>query len=140
MKLILLIGLITISSFGFSQSVEGIWQTFNDETNKVESDVKVYIKNGKLYGKIVKMYDATEAELNAKCTNCTGAKKNQPIMGMVFINGLHENDGKWEKDGGLLHPETGKVYDAAIWLENDNKLAVRGYLGWLYETKYWKRK
>ncbi|WP_123776114.1 DUF2147 domain-containing protein [Brumimicrobium aurantiacum] len=140
MKLVLLLGLITISTFGYSQSVEGIWQTFDDETNKVESDVQIYIKNGKLYGKIVKIYGNTEAERNVKCTECKGDKKNQPIKGMVFIMGLTESDGEWEGDNAILHPETGKVYDGLIWLVDDNKLAVRGYLGWLYETNYWKRK
>ncbi|RYM32891.1 DUF2147 domain-containing protein [Brumimicrobium glaciale] len=136
-----LIFLLSITSFiGFSQSVEGIWETYYEGTDKIKSDVKVYTKDGKLYAKIIKFYNMSEAEKNAKCLKCTDYRKNQPIVGMVFMNGLVQSDDEWEGDAVLLDPNNGKEYDGLVWLENENKLAVRGYLGWLYETKYWKRK
>lgn len=58
---------------------------------------------------------------------------------MIFITGLVKSGNSWTGDNAMLYPKTGKEYTAKIWLESDNKLAVRGYLGIFYETRYWKR-
>jgi hypothetical protein len=41
----------------FAQSVTGIWKTIDDETNKQKSHVEIFIKGGKLYGKVLKTFD-----------------------------------------------------------------------------------
>lgn len=122
-----------------SQSVEGIWQTY-DGSGELQSDVKLYIKNDKLYGKLIQFYNSKEHQNNEKCVNCKGIRKNKPLKGLVFMSGLTKEGGEWEGSKVLLDPANGKEYDGKIWLVNENKLAMRGYLGWLYETQYWKRK
>jgi len=37
-----------------------------------------------------------------------------------------------------MDPETGKVYDCKIWLEN-GQLKVRGYVAFFYRTQTWLR-
>ena len=140
MKYLLISCLSLMSFLSLSQTVEGIWKTYDYESGELESDVKLYIKNGKLYGKIVKYYNADEAIINKKCTLCKDYRKDQPVLGMVFMNGLESSGKEWVGKEVLLDPDNGKEYEGKVWLENDDKLALRGYLGWLYQTHYWKRK
>jgi len=59
---------------------------------------------------------------------------------MEFMSGLKKVGEKWEGKKVLLDPNNGKQYDGQVWLVNNDKLSVRGYLGWFYQTQYWKRK
>src|SRR5690554_7702748 len=67
------------------QSIEGIWATYDDNTGKLESEVEIFIKNGKLYGKIIRLFDM---DLNVVCSKCTDHRKNKPVVGMIFMSGL----------------------------------------------------
>jgi uncharacterized protein (DUF2147 family) len=136
-----LIFLLSITSFiGFSQSIEGVWQTYDDETGELKSDVKIYKKDGKLYGKVIKLHVVEDLNVVATCQYCTDYRKDKPIVGMLVMSGLKQSGSEWEGDGALLDPENGKTYGGEVWLINDNKLAVRGYIGWFYRTQYWKKK
>ena len=127
--------------FSFStakaQKEVGIWKTIDDETNSPKSHVELYIKNGKLYGKIVKLLNNEEE--NPLCTECEGELYNQPIIGMQIVNGLAKRKKDWYKKLGILDPEKGQIYDCKIWLEDDNTLNVRGFLGPFYRTQTWYR-
>lgn len=140
-KYLLVLCLIFISQINFSQTVEGVWETYDDESGELKSEVKIYIKDGKLYGKIVKLHNLEIPYEKAKCYYCTDYRKDQHVMGMEIITALEKNKrGDWKGDDALLDPNDGKLYDATVWLIEDNKLAVRGYVGWFFRTQYWLRK
>lgn len=139
MKYFIVICISLISLTGTSQSIAGMWGSYDDDTGKLNSEIEISIKDGKLYGKLVKIYNADGSIKNPKCSNCKGSKKDQPLTGMVFISGLEHSGKYWKGDNAMLYPKNGKSYDAKLWLENDNKLAVRGSVGFFYRTKYWKR-
>ena len=139
MKYILLFCLTLFSLSVTSQSVEGLWNTYDGSSGKLKSEVKIYLKDGKLYAKLTKLYNVDEAAKNAKCVLCTDYRKDQPIVGMVFISGLTKSGNEWKGNKLVLDPNNGKFYDGKIWLVNDDKLAMRGYLGLFYQTEYWKR-
>ena len=126
--------------FSQAQSIEGIWETYDDETGEMKSEVRVYIKEGRLFGEIVELHNLKIPLDKAKCYDCTDYRKDQPVMGMEIISGLSKDGKYWTADKVLLDPNNGKVYDAKLWLINEDKLAVRGYIGWFYRTQYWKRK
>ncbi|MFK7923326.1 MAG: DUF2147 domain-containing protein, partial [Bacteroidia bacterium] len=46
--------LMTLTTF--AQSPVGKWKTIDDETNKPKSIVEIYEKDGKLYGKVIKLF------------------------------------------------------------------------------------
>jgi uncharacterized protein (DUF2147 family) len=145
MKL-LLTGIITLILFSSAMvpttpAITGKWKTIDDETGKPKSIVQLYKKNGKLYGKILKLFRGPNEEQNPLCKECEGAKHNKPIIGMVIVNGLEYDDGEWEGDDGILDPNNGKVYDCKMWIEDDepNILNVRGYISFLYRTQTWHR-
>ena len=137
MKNLLITFLVTLCYLTINaQTPIGKWDTYDDETGEKKSTVEIYKVGDKLYGKIVTIYDKSNA--NAKCSKCTGNKKDKAIMGMVIINDLEKDGNEWE-DGKILDPNNGKVYDCKVWVEDNDILKVRGYIGWLYRTQTWKR-
>jgi uncharacterized protein (DUF2147 family) len=141
MKNVLFIGIFLVqfasSVFGQSSAL-GMWKSVDDKTGEAKSNVEIYERNGKVYGKIAKILTDKP---DAKCTECKGEKHNQPVLGLVIIEGLVKEGGVW-KDGTILDPEDGKTYGCSIWLaEGDpNQLKVRGkHWTGLYRTQTWYR-
>jgi len=122
-----------------SQDIVGTWQTVDDETGVIKAHVNIYEKNGKYYGKVTKIVD-TKKGSNPLCKDCDGNKKNQPVLGMVILNGV-EKKGIVYKDGTILDPDNGKTYECKMWLNEDNPnlLMVRGYILMIYRTQTWQR-
>ena len=116
----------------------GKWNTIDDKTGKVVSEVQLYDQGGKLYGKIVGLANPTDEQGKPKiCSKCQGADKDQPIVGLVIVKDLAPDKDRF-KGGTILDPEDGKVYKAEMWTEGEN-LKVRGYLGPFYKTQTWKK-
>ena len=122
-----------------AQSIEGKWRTIDDESGKVKSVVNLYLKSQKLYGKVLEIYPDLGDPEDPICGKCKDYRKDEKVIGMEIISGLTMYNDEWKKDNGILDPENGKLYDCKIWLENKNKLAVRGYIGFFYRTQYWER-
>ncbi len=121
-----------------AQDVVGKWKTIDDETGKARSIVEIYKENGKIYGKVIEILDPKKKD--ATCTECKGKDKGKKIEGLVILKGL-EKDGDEYNDGTILDPTSGKVYKSYIELVEDNKLKVRGYIGFaaIGRTQYWVR-
>ncbi|QZE15692.1 DUF2147 domain-containing protein [Halosquirtibacter laminarini] len=137
-KLILITLCLFVSIPLWAKDITGIWQTFDEKTNKPKSDVMITIKDGILYGQIVALYNP-DPNYNPLCKECEGSLHNKPIIGLTIINGLTKKKDIWVKDDGILDPESGKKYDVKLW-EEDGKLQVRGYIGFFFRTQTWVRK
>jgi len=135
--LLLLACIVSISTLS-AQDVFGKWKTIDDATGEAKSYIEIYEEGGKVYGKIVELINP-ERE-NPICDQCCCEDKDKPILGLKFIKGL-EKDGDEYNGGKILDPENGKLYKCYITLEEDNKLKVRGYIGFslLGRTQYWYR-
>jgi|SRR5690606_22636320 len=123
----------------YAQTPIGTWKTIDDKSGKEKSYVKIYeTKSGKLQGDVTKIL--TEGKENAKCTECEGDNKDQPIKGMTIMWGLEKDGSEWS-GGHILDPNSGKQYKCYIKLKDKNTLEVRGYLGvsLLGRTQTWKR-
>ena len=120
-------------------SVEGLWISQDDETGKEKSEVLLYVEDGKLYGKIIRLL--LPEDQGKRCEKCKGENKNKPIAGLVIVKDLSLEKDTWE-DGTIMDPKSGKVYDCYLNLESPNVLKVRGFLGFslLGRTQTWKRK
>ena len=90
----------------------GLWKTIDDETKQDE-----------------------------KCDKCTDARKDQPKLGMVIIEGVkkHADEPYW--DGGtILDPNNGKTYRVRLTPKDGGRtLEVRGYIGPFYRNQTWLR-
>lgn len=129
----------------FAQGVTGTWETYDDESGELQSVVKIYEKSGKIYGKIIELHNVKPFNMKGEnnepiCVNCTDYRKNKPLKGMKIISGLKKDGNEWYADNAILDPNNGTIYDCKIWLESNDELAVRGYVGWFFRTQYWKRK
>lgn len=58
-------------------------------------------------------------------------------MGLDIIRGMRAHGDTWS-GGTILDPESGKVYDCKLWVE-DGQLKVRGYIAFFYRTQTWVR-
>ena len=134
--LIILICLISFSTKG--QSVLGKWHSIDPDTGDKESVIEVYKKGEKIYGKIVQILK--EEDRDKTCIECTGKDKDQPIQGLVIVRGLSKEGDEWT-NGKILDPKNGKLYKCYIALEEENKLKLRGYIGFslIGRTEYWYR-
>ena len=114
---------------GYSQEIVGKWFT-----EAGDAKVEIYEANGKLNGKIVWLQKGPDT----KDTHNTDEKlRSRKLMGVNILSGLTKKSDKWE-GGRIYNPKNGKNYKCSIWLDGD-KLKVRGYIGFLYETQTWKR-
>lgn len=138
-KILLTFSLIALTVItAVAQDVTGKWNTIDDNTGKARSVVEIYKQNGKIYGKIVEIFDKTKRD--KLCTECPGDDKDKPVLGLVILKDL-KKDGSEYNEGTIMDPDNGKVYKSYIELEGANKLKVRGYIGFslLGRTQYWER-
>ena len=119
----------------------GLWKTIDDETKAEKSLVRITESDGVFTGKVEKILTA---KTDAKCTECTDARKDQPVQGMTILRGIKPVSGEAGsyEGGDILDPNNGKVYKVNLKLVDDGKkLDVRGYIGMplLGRTQTWLR-
>ena len=136
-KLVLIFSVfVTIS--GFSQTIFGNWNSYDEETNKIESVIEVYEKDSKAFAKIISISDSNRSA--ATCVECSGKRKNAVILGMNILTGLTKDGNEWS-GGKILDPKNGKEYKCYLQLLDNNTLKLRGYIGisMFGRTAIWKR-
>lgn len=126
MKQILMIAFLLLFQISFSQTIFGKWKTIDDETGKEKGIVEIYEHKGKVYGRIIEIFEQDKKHL--KCEKCEGDDKNKPVLGLVIIKGLNKNGDIYD-GGNIVDPKNGKRYHCKITLEGKDKLIVRGYIG-----------
>lgn len=112
-----------------ADSPVGTWQTVDDHTGQPKALVQIAQDgSGALSGKVIKGLGAND-QPDRRCTACTDARKDQPILGMTIISDMKKDGDGWDH-GQILDPENGKLYKCKMHLEDGgNKLVVRGYIG-----------
>jgi uncharacterized protein (DUF2147 family) len=131
----LAIVLLLVVQLASAQDIVGLWKTVDDETGKDRSVVEIYKKGDKYYGKIVKVFLFPGEKDGAVCEKCNDDRKNKPVLGLEIIRGLQAKGSEF-KDGNILDPNNGKIYDCTLWVEN-GVLKVRGYIAFLHRTQNW---
>ncbi len=122
--------LALIATMGYSQDIKGKWLT-----EAGDAQVEIYEQNGKVNGKIVWLQKGPDTK---DVHNKDEKLRTRKLMGVNILSGLTKKKEKWE-GGRIYNPKNGKDYKCSIWMDG-NKLKVRGYIGFLYETQTWTRK
>ena len=133
--------LFATSALAQAPGAVGSWTTIDDETKKPKSVVSIYEEDGRLFGKIDKLFLAPNEPANPVCDKCEGSLKDKPILGMVILRNLKKDGDGWS-GGTVLDPANGKTYKVKLALEDGGKrLKVRGYVGFslLGRTQHWVR-
>lgn len=125
----------------WAASPVGRWTTIDDKTHEPRGMVEIRDAGGELSGMIVRTFPKPGEAAAPNCTKCKGALKDQPVIGLKILWGLHADGDSWS-GGRIVDPETGGEYHCRIRLEPDGKtLKVRGFLGVeaLGRTQTWIR-
>ncbi len=118
---------IRFAALAAEPSPTGLWRTVDDRTGKPRGLVRLYEEEGQIFGKIDKSLDPKDAK--EKCDLCSDERKNQPVVGMVFLRRMTKSGDEYS-GGDILDPDTGVVYRCKFrMLEQGRKLLVRGYIG-----------
>lgn len=137
--LLCLLSCLLIQSSAMAQSVLGKWKTIDDETSEPKSIVEIFEKNGKVHGRIIKLFRKPEEDPDPVCQECEkeDPRYNKKVIGMEIMTGMSKSAEDYS-GGEILDPNNGKVYRCRIWLEGED-LKVRGYWGPFYRTQTWLR-
>ncbi len=122
LSLVLFIG--ALNSAYASSNLIGVWQTFDDQ-HQPSSLVEITDQQGRLIGKVIKIYSLKDHNSDPICDQCKGKNHNRPILGMTILWGFSPDD---NEEGYILDPESGNVYHAKLALQH-NQLLIRGYIG-----------
>jgi uncharacterized protein (DUF2147 family) len=123
----------------------GTWKQI-DGTGKTRSIIEIAEANGELTGTIKEVLNRSPKGIARDgtppmCTQCDGAFKNKPIVGMVNMWGIKRDGDVW--DGGkILNPADGKTYKVRLSLtDHGQKLDVHGYIGiaLMGQSQIWER-
>jgi uncharacterized protein (DUF2147 family) len=67
--------------------------------------------------------------------------RTRPLLGLPLIEGFRYIGGNRWEGGRIYNPEDGAKYRCKLWLDGENRLKVRGYIGFslLGQTVTWVR-
>lgn len=137
----LFIAVLSTCGFAYAQmSPVGTWNTIDDKTKEIKSEIVITETSGVLNGKVNKLL-RKDVNQKAVCKECTDDRKDKPLVGQEIIRGAKKADGKdvWE-DGKILDPENGKNYTLGLTpIEGGKKLEVRGSVLGMGRTQTWVR-
>jgi uncharacterized protein (DUF2147 family) len=137
----MLLVLTTVSAHAADLSPVGLWKTIDDNTGQPRGLVRVSQANGEYQGKVEKIFPKSGEDPSPSCDKCDGARRSQPVIGMIILWGLTKQGDEYQ-GGEILDPENGRVYRAKMKLEDaGRKLHVRGFIGLslLGRTQIWLR-
>lgn len=129
---------VCCSLFSFAQEdALGIWVT----TDGV-SHVEITKQGGKYSGKIVWLQKPTDSLGRPILDkyNLDKSKRTNLIMGTYILEGYDYDPESMCFTGGTIYdPRCGKTYKGRFWIDIDNRLNIRGYVGFVYQTEIWRR-
>ncbi|HEX4481747.1 MAG TPA: DUF2147 domain-containing protein [Rudaea sp.] len=133
--------LISGSVFAADRTPIGTWKTIDDDTHEPKALVEITEHDGALSGHVVKLFRKPSEDQNPKCKECSGDRKDQPIMGMTILWNLRRDGDEWN-GGEIIDPDGGKIYRCKLQVdETGTRLDVRGFIGFslLGRTQVWER-
>lgn len=122
---------LAMAGAAFAQNTPvGKWHTIDDKTKEIKSEITIIEAGGMITGRVSKVL-RKDTKPDAKCDECTDARKGQPIVGLEIIRGGKKEDGADVWSGGkILDPENGKEYSLKLTPQEGGKqLLVRGFIG-----------
>lgn len=136
-RIIIFAAFLCFALAGQAQSIVGKWKTIDDETGKPKSVVEIVERNGKYYGKVVRLFRTAAEDQDPVCDKCPtdDDRYKKKIIGMEILRNLIKDDDEYS-EGTIIDPNNGKIYRCKVWLEGNN-LKLRGYLGPFFRTQTW---
>ena len=129
----LLIGMIVsaqcVPASAAAPSPVGLWKILDDKTGENKCFIKVWIDQGELFGRIETLVLKSGENPHPLCYECSGDKKDKPVIGMTVLWGLKQ-DGQMWSGGFVLDPNNGTTYTSKVEVKDGGgKLEIRGFTG-----------
>ncbi len=124
-----------------AQAYLGDWRAVDDESGEARAVVRLYEDGGQLFGRIVQVLPTRrEPTPNFGCRSCVGEFAGADLRDIPIVRDL-EWQGEGFGGGHIYDPRSGRRYNAALTLDGENRLRVRGYVGFraLGRTQVWER-
>ena len=110
-----------------SASPVGVWKTFDDHTGKASSLVRITEEGNYVMARIERLL--TPGDEKRLCGKCPGDRKDQPLVGLLFMRRMILVNGEYQ-GGEILDPESGATYRCKLKVSDDGRtMRVRGFLG-----------
>jgi uncharacterized protein (DUF2147 family) len=139
-KTLIALALSAAASTWAQMTPVGVWHSIDDKTGETKAEIRLTEVEGAVRGRIEKLL-RKGADLSARCVDCEGDRKDQPVIGLEIIRGVRKLAGKdvWE-GGKILDPENGRDYALRLTpIEGGRKLEVRGSIAFIGRTQTWVR-
>ena len=117
-----------------SDDILGVWLTQLKDAN-----IEIYKKENKYYGRVIWLKESLDenGEPIRDKYNPSNELKDRRIISIDILIGFKFENDKWV-NGYIYDPKNGELYSCKLWINNGN-LIVRGYSGWLFDTKIWTK-
>jgi len=89
-----------------------------------DGKVEIYRCGSRYCGKIVWTQIPDDKDSN----NPDPARRNDKLQGKLMLQNFSFDGGKWV-DGTIYDPGDGKSYSCMMWMDGNNRLWVKGYIG-----------
>ena len=101
-----------------------------------DASITITKKGNKFFGKITWMKNPEELDDN----NPDPKLRTRTTLGINLLRGFVFDDGEWEK-GKIYDPGDGKLYSCIMWMDGNDKLWVKGYIGFSFigRKEMWTR-
>jgi uncharacterized protein (DUF2147 family) len=143
---VLVVILLASHAYGAdADAILGLWNTIDGE-----AQFEIYKCGVEYCGKISYLrepdYPSTEKQGLAglpkmDLENPDPLLRGRSMLGLPLMEGFRYTGGDTWEGGRIYNPEDGAKYRCKLWLDGENRLKVRGYLGfsWLGRTETWVR-
>lgn len=139
--LLTLAGLLAAGVASAQMTPVGTWHSTDDKTGEPKAEIRITEgPGGVMTGRIEKLLRAG-SDPARRCTECSGDRKDQLVLGMEIIRGARKAEGREAWEGGkILDPENGREYTLRLTpVEGGKRLDVRGSFGPFGRTQTWVR-
>ena len=104
----------------FELTAVGLWQATDPETGQPNGWFLFRDHDGDFDGMIVRMYLKPGESPDITCDKCKDDRRDKPWLGLDIVRGM-KRDGLTYKDGTILDPRNGNVYNAVMTLKPDGQ-------------------
>lgn len=139
-KTIILMAVVFASVSLYAQSADAIVGKWLNKDK--DAHIQIYKNGNQYFGKLVWLKNPNDDNGKPKTDtkNPDEKLKSRPIWGLEILKNFTYSDGTWE-DGTIYDPKSGKTYSCKMTMQGNDKLNVRGYIGFSFigRTDIWTR-
>ena len=153
-KIMFVLFFLALAVFCFAADpAEGFWISVDEKTGKETAGWEIFIRDGKLYGRILSLAGLSQTTKADKCNDsykgfpAAGKVSDMTVVGTTWIFGLvpDGSPGSW-KGGNIIDPNDGSMYGCKITFRpadgkkfKSDTLEMRGTIGPFGRSQFWKR-